>query len=142
MTAGRGIIHNEQPPDGVTVHSLQLWVNLPAANKMVEPRTQNLVAADLPLRREQGAEIRVFSGKSGDVIAPTKNYSPVIMLEMRREAGARIRQELPADSAGLRKQSLLFQCLRPVHDPGPVPFHRFFPLSRQRVLQSQERQVC
>jgi redox-sensitive bicupin YhaK (pirin superfamily) len=31
MTAGRGIIHNEQPPAGATVHSLQLWVNLPAA---------------------------------------------------------------------------------------------------------------
>jgi hypothetical protein len=97
MTAGRGIIHLEQPPEGVTVHSLQLWVNLPAADKMVEPRTQNLVAADLPLRREQGAEIRVFSGKSGDVISPTKNYTPVTMLEVRLEAGARIRQELPAD---------------------------------------------
>jgi redox-sensitive bicupin YhaK (pirin superfamily) len=97
MTAGRGIIHNEQPAVGVTVHSLQLWVNLPAADKMVEPRTQNLVAADLPLRREQGAEIRVFSGKSGDAIAPTKNYSPVIMLEARLEPGARVRQELPAD---------------------------------------------
>jgi redox-sensitive bicupin YhaK (pirin superfamily) len=97
MTAGRGIIHNEQPPAGVTVHSLQLWVNLPAAAKMVEPRTQNLVAADLPLRHEQGAEIRVFSGMSGDAIAPTKNYTPVTMLEVRLEAGARIRQELPAD---------------------------------------------
>src|ERR1700689_5039711 len=70
--------------------------NLPAADKMVEPRTQNLVAADLPLRREQGAEIRVFSGKSGDAIAPTKNYMPVTMLEVRLEAGAQIRQELPA----------------------------------------------
>jgi redox-sensitive bicupin YhaK (pirin superfamily) len=97
MTAGRGIIHLEQPPDGVTVHSLQLWVNLSAADKMVEPRTQNLVAADLPLRREQGGEVRVFSGRSGDVIAPTKNYSPVTMLEIRLEPGARIRQELPAD---------------------------------------------
>ena len=97
MTAGRGIIHLEQPADGVTVHSLQLWVNLPAAYKMVEPRTQNLVSADLPLRREQGAEIRVFSGTSGDVISPTKNYTPVTMLEVRLEAGARIRQELPAD---------------------------------------------
>jgi redox-sensitive bicupin YhaK (pirin superfamily) len=97
MTAGRGIIHNEQPPDGVTVHSLQLWVNLPAADKMVEPRTQNLVAADLPLRREPGARIRVFSGKSGDVVAPTRNYAPVTMLEIQLEAAARVRQELPAD---------------------------------------------
>jgi hypothetical protein len=49
------------------------------------------------LRREQGAEIRVFSGESGDVIAPTKNYSPVTILELRLEPGARIRHELPAD---------------------------------------------
>jgi redox-sensitive bicupin YhaK (pirin superfamily) len=97
MTAGRGLIHLEQPAEGTTVHSLQLWVNLPAADKMVEPRAQNLVAADLPLRREAGAEVRVFSGKSGDVIAPTKNYTPVIMLEIRLEAAARIRQELPSD---------------------------------------------
>ena len=97
MTAGRGIIHSEQPPDGVEVHSLQLWVNLPAGDKMIEPRTQNLAAADLPLRREQGAEIRVFSGKSGDAVAPTVNHTPVTMLEVRLEAGARIRQELPAD---------------------------------------------
>jgi quercetin 2,3-dioxygenase len=97
MTAGRGIIHNEQPPEGATVHSLQLWVNLSAADKMVEPRAQNLVAADMPLRREQGAEIRVFSGKSGNVIAPTKNFTPVTMLEVRLKAGAHIRQELPAN---------------------------------------------
>ena len=98
MTAGRGIIHVEQPAEGVTVHSLQLWVNLPAADKMVEPRTQNLVAADLPLRREPGAEIRVFSGQSGNVKALTKNYTPVTMLEMRLKAGARVEQELPADN--------------------------------------------
>jgi redox-sensitive bicupin YhaK (pirin superfamily) len=97
MTAGRGMIHLEQPAEGVTVHSLQLWVNLPAADKMVEPSAQNLVAADLPLRREPGARIRVFSGKSGDVVAPTRNYAPVTMLEIQLEAAARVRQELPAD---------------------------------------------
>jgi redox-sensitive bicupin YhaK (pirin superfamily) len=97
MTAGRGLIHLEQPAEGITVHSLQLWVNLPAADKMVEPEAQNLVAADLPLRREPGAEIRVFSGKSGDVISPTKNHAPVTMLEIRLEAAAHVRQEQPAD---------------------------------------------
>jgi len=50
-----------------------------------------------PCGASKGAEIRVFSGKSGDVTAPTKNYTPVTMLEVRLEAGARIRQELPAD---------------------------------------------
>src|SRR5208282_5954521 len=38
MTAGRGIIHNEQPPDGVTVHSLQLWVNLPRCRSAAAAR--------------------------------------------------------------------------------------------------------
>jgi redox-sensitive bicupin YhaK (pirin superfamily) len=72
-------------------------VNLPAADKMVEPRTQNLVAADLPVRREPGAQVRVFSGKSGDAVAPTGNYTPVTMLEIRLEPSARVVQELPAD---------------------------------------------
>lgn len=97
MTAGRGMIHLEQPAPNVTVHSLQLWVNLPAANKMVEPRTQNLVAAELPLRSEPGAKVRVFSGQSGNATAPTLNYAPVTMVEIHLEPAALIRQELPAD---------------------------------------------
>lgn len=42
MTAGRGVIHAEEPVAGETVHSLQLWVNLPRARKMTEPRYQDL----------------------------------------------------------------------------------------------------
>lgn len=97
MTAGRGLVHLEQPAENVTVHSLQLWVNLPAADKMVKPSAQNLVGADMPVRRGPGALIRVFSGKSGDVVASTRNYAPVTMLEIQLEPGAHIKEELPAD---------------------------------------------
>ena len=97
MTAGRGLIHNEIPAEGDTVHSLQLWINLPAADKMTAPRYQDLVAANVPVRREPGAEIRVFSGASGGVTAPTKNYVPVTMVEFRLDPGAAVRQDLPAD---------------------------------------------
>src|ERR1700687_4124638 len=45
MTAVRGLIHNEIPAEGVSVHSLQLWVNLPAADKMTQPRYQDLIGA-------------------------------------------------------------------------------------------------
>ena len=62
MTAGRGLIHNEIPAEGVTVHSLQLWVNLPAADKMTAPRYQDLAGDAVPVRRQPGVEIRVFSG--------------------------------------------------------------------------------
>jgi len=48
MTAGRGLIHNEIPAEGVTVHSLQLWGNLPAADKMTGPRYQDLAAMLFP----------------------------------------------------------------------------------------------
>jgi quercetin 2,3-dioxygenase len=97
MTAGRGLLHVEQPPEGVTVHSLQLWVNLPASDKMAEPRYQDLVAADLPVRREPGATARVYSGASGQVVASTKNHVPVTMVEFRLDPGVRISQELPGD---------------------------------------------
>jgi redox-sensitive bicupin YhaK (pirin superfamily) len=97
MTAGRGLVHLEQPALGSTVHSLQLWVNLPAVDKMAEPRYQDLVTANVPVRLEPGAAIRVYSGASGQVVALTKNYVPVTMLEIRLEPGARISQDLPGE---------------------------------------------
>src|SRR5271166_5155661 len=97
MTAGRGLIHNEIPAEGVTVHSLQLWVNLPAADKMTAPRYQDLAGDAVPVRRESGVEIRVFSGASGGVTGSTKNFVPVTMVEVRLDQGASVRQDLPAD---------------------------------------------
>ena len=97
MTAGRGLIHNEIPAEGVTVHSLQLWVNLPAADKMTAPRYQDLAGNAVPARRQPGVEVRVFSGASGGVTALTKNFVPVTMVEIRLDQGALVRQDLPAD---------------------------------------------
>jgi hypothetical protein len=95
MTAGRGIIQREEP-HGPRVHTLQLWINLPAAKKAAEPRYQNLRHADMPVRREPGALLRVFSGASGGVAATTKNQIPITMVEMRLDSGARVEQDLPA----------------------------------------------
>ena len=96
MTAGRGIIHSEEPNAGV-VHSLQLWLNLPASSKMIEPRYQDLRGEDMPVRTESGATLRVYSGSSGDVKANTLNNVPVTMVEMRLDAGASVSQDLPSD---------------------------------------------
>lgn len=95
MTAGRGVVHNETPPEGEQVHVLQLWVNLPRKHKMTEPRYQDLRAEKMPVRREEGAYIRVFSGSSGNVHAPTLNYVPVTFVEIVMEEGASIVQDLP-----------------------------------------------
>lgn len=100
MTAGRGVIHKEDPVPGETVHSLQLWVNLPKDEKMTEPRYQNLRASTMPVRKEPGAGIRVFSGSSAGVTASTKNHVPVTMVELNLEPGTTVTQDLPADFNG------------------------------------------
>ncbi len=96
MTAGRGVIHNENPDPQHPVHSLQLWVNLPAALKLVEPRYQDLRGSDMPVRRADGAEMRVFSGSSGDARASTSNHVPVTMVDFRLSPEAAVTQDLPA----------------------------------------------
>lgn len=98
MTAGRGILHNEVPVDGETVHSLQLWVNLPAADKMVEPRYQDLIASDMPRRQLDGVDIRVFSGSSADVTAPTLNYAKVTLLDIRLQGAHSHEEYIPGNN--------------------------------------------
>lgn len=100
MTAGRGVVHNETPADGERAHVLQLWVNLPRDNKMTEPRYQNMHAEDVPVRHENGALIRVYSGSSGDVVSDTLNYVPVTFVEMVVDSGASVIQDLPGSYNG------------------------------------------
>ncbi|KMK69057.1 pirin family protein [Puniceibacterium sp. IMCC21224] len=96
MTAGRGIQHEENPPVGTTAHTLQLWLNLPAACKMAAPRYQDLVASALPVRNEDGVEVRIFSGAHGDIVSTTLNHHPVTMLEVQVEIGGAFRYSFPA----------------------------------------------
>lgn len=100
MTAGSGVVHNEVPPEGVVTHSLQLWVNLPRKKKMTTPRYQNLKRDDMPVRKEKGALIRVFSGSSKDVVATTLNHVPVTMVEVIMEQGASVAQNFPSSYNG------------------------------------------
>ena len=72
MTAGRGIMHEEmpQPRDG-DMAGFQLWVNLPARDKMTVPRYQEISAARIPeVRRSDGSTIRVIAGVADGVRGP------------------------------------------------------------------------
>ena len=64
MTAGRGIIHSEMPmQEQGRMRGFQLWINLPAAEKMKEPGYLDLQAADIPLvRLDGGGVVRVIAG--------------------------------------------------------------------------------
>jgi quercetin 2,3-dioxygenase len=72
MTAGRGILHEEMPqvsPEGIA--GFQLWVNLPAKQKMIAPRYQNISANEIAeIRRDGGATIRVIAGTVDGVTGP------------------------------------------------------------------------
>jgi hypothetical protein len=72
MSAGRGILHEEMPqvrPEGVA--GFQLWVNLPAKQKMSAPRYQNIHANEIPtIELESGATIRVIAGSIDGTTGP------------------------------------------------------------------------
>jgi len=100
MTAGEGIIHSERALEGRPVHTLQLWVNLPAAEKLAPAGYQDLKGDRMPVAVGPGVQARVFSGRSGEVEGPARNHVPVTMLDVRMEAGARFAQALPAGDGG------------------------------------------
>ena len=104
MTAGRGILHREMAHHKQQVHTLQLWLNLPAESKMVEPTYHDLRGDKVPVRREPGVDARVFSGRSGNVeaIPRVSNYVPVTMVDVRLDGdeGTSFTQEIPAGDEG------------------------------------------
>src|SRR5512136_1084301 len=72
ITSGRGILHEEMPrrgPDG-NIYGFQLWVNLPAALKMTQPRYQEVSAATIPMVKKDGVTIRLVAGEVGGVSGP------------------------------------------------------------------------
>jgi hypothetical protein len=97
MTAGSGILHIERPPDqliatGGLFHGMQLWVNLPAAEKMVDPRYQNLEAGDTALLTspDGGALVRIIAGEVAGVRGPGSTHTPISLVHATVQPGARL----------------------------------------------------
>ncbi len=77
MTAGRGIVHSEMPrqEDGL-MWGFQLWVNLPATDKMTEPRYQDIPADDVPaVDVNEGVRARLIAGELGDARGPVSGIA-------------------------------------------------------------------
>ena len=104
MTAGGGILHIETPPEELVVsgglfHGLQLWVNLPAKDKMTAPRYQNLEADQVVLLSspDGGALVRLIAGDLGGHEGPGSTYTPITVAHATLAPGARL--ELPWNPA-------------------------------------------
>jgi hypothetical protein len=104
MTAGRGIIHSEMPlqNDGL-MWGFQLWVNLPARNKMTEPRYQDIPASAIPeVQAEGGVAIRVITGEALGTRGPVEGIatSP-LYLDLRIPAGRSYEHLVPPEHNAL-----------------------------------------
>ncbi len=77
MTAGRAILHEEMPEGfGGHMEGFQLWVNLPAHLKMMEPRYQEIKAEKIPwMNPTNGVTIRLIAGRYGDVTGPVTDIA-------------------------------------------------------------------
>jgi len=100
MTAGSGVIDSELPHGSSRVHSLQLWLNLPPAEKMTEPNYQDLRASAIPVHRAAGVLTRVISGAQAGLSGPARNHVSTLVLEVRAEAGATCAIEVPGGYNG------------------------------------------
>src|SRR5512139_1475799 len=75
MTAGSGIIHQEMPHGDERGHmgGFQLWANLPATHKMIEPRYCGIESAEIPVEGSEGARVRVICGSVGASTGPARD---------------------------------------------------------------------
>jgi len=76
MTAGSGIVHGENARALGNVRLLQLWLTLPTASRWTAPGFQDLHVDRVPVRREPGVDVRVYSGASGGVHATDAQPGP------------------------------------------------------------------
>ena len=104
MTAGAGILHIEKPPEwlvtsGGLFHGFQLWVNLPAKDKFLQPKYQDIRGRDVALltSSDGAALIRVIAGELAGHRGPGATHTPIVMAHVTLHPGARLDLPWPAD---------------------------------------------
>lgn len=96
MTAGRGIIHSEMPEqiDG-RMRGFQLWINLPATQKMSEPGYQDILRENIPVVRGEGCDVHVFAGAFEGSTGPARSRTPLRLLRADLQPGATFALTVP-----------------------------------------------
>ncbi|MET9731897.1 pirin family protein [Streptomyces sp. NPDC006458] len=126
MTAGSGLLHIEAPPEhlvmsGGLFHGLQLWVNLPAGDKMMAPRYQDIRGGSVQLLTspDGGALLRVIAGELDGHAGPGVTHTPITMLHATLAPGAEItlpwREDFNALAYVLAGRGTVGTDRRPVH---------------------------
>jgi len=105
MTAGAGVVHSEMPEaglrrDGGRVHGVQLWVNLPAADKWLPPRYQDTPAERIPEVAGDWGRARLIAGEALGATAVIETRLPILFLHLTLEPGGEVAVDVPADYQG------------------------------------------
>ncbi|XP_032359600.1 pirin [Etheostoma spectabile] len=96
MTAGQGVVHAEMPVSEEPVVGLQLWVNLPRRDKMVEPAYQELKGSEIPKPSLGGVTVAVISGEALGATSKVYTRTPTLYLDFRLQTGALHVQPVPS----------------------------------------------
>jgi len=101
MTAGSGVVHSEMPAAGIRrqggrIHGFQVWVNLPARDKMMAPRYQEVPASGIPQAAtpDGRADVRVIAGEALGVRAVIDTRTPIVYQDWKLRPGAVVEQPL------------------------------------------------
>ena len=99
MTSGRGILHEEMPrrSENGNIYGFQLWVNLPAAEKMSQPRYQEVSSGEIPVVEKDGVTVRVVAGELDGTRGPVTeiNAAPLYM-DVKLAPGSRFILPIPS----------------------------------------------
>ena len=108
MTAGKGILHIEAPPEelvtsGGLFHGIQLWVNLPASDKWMDPRYQDIRSAKVALvaAPDGGALFRVIAGELDGHSGPGVTHTPITLVHASIEPGEQVSVPWPVEQNAL-----------------------------------------
>jgi len=103
MTAGAGVVHSEIPSDafmrdGGVMHGFQIWVNLPARDKMMTPRYQEIPRTGIPeaVNADGKVKVRVIAGEAMGVSAVIDTRTPIVFLHYTLQPGGATTQSVPA----------------------------------------------
>ncbi len=102
MTAGQGVVHSEMPDDdllenGGRLHGFQIWVNLPAKEKMIAPRYQDIPSSQIPIAESEDGKVwvKVIAGQSMGKEAVIDTKTPITFLHVKLQPGAKLEQSIP-----------------------------------------------
>jgi redox-sensitive bicupin YhaK (pirin superfamily) len=124
MTAGSGIIHQEMPkPYNGLMYGFQLWVNLPKAYKMTNPRYREIKTSDIPLVEENGSLIKVIAGKVNESNGAVQDlFAEILYLDLKIESMETFTYEVSEE----------YNCMSYIYD-GEVEFP-----GREQLVHSEE----